>query len=114
VLCWGGVGRTGVIVGCWSARHGGQPALARLRELWKQCPKSQNRGSPETAAQEKYVAGWRETAGIPWALGNVHLLALIFLASAAVMNPRFPRAATPCAARSAVMRRLPSAQSKPS
>jgi uncharacterized membrane protein YfcA len=32
------------------------------------------------------VAGWRETAGVPWALGNVHLLALIFLASAAIIT----------------------------
>lgn len=36
VHCWGGVGRTGTVVGCWLARHGyaGQPALDKLHELW--------------------------------------------------------------------------------
>ena len=39
--CWGGVGRTGTIVGCWLARHGykGQAAIDRLQELWSQCTK---------------------------------------------------------------------------
>jgi hypothetical protein len=62
VHCWGGVGRTGVIVGCWLARHGypGESALARLQELWQQCPKSAYRVSPETMAQKQYVAMWRE------------------------------------------------------
>jgi hypothetical protein len=61
--CWGGVGRTGLIVGCWLARHGlgGEAALARLRELWQQCPKSANRVSPETEAQEQYIVTWRES-----------------------------------------------------
>ena len=33
--CWGGVGRTGTVVGCWLTRHGypGSPALERLAEL---------------------------------------------------------------------------------
>ncbi len=32
VHCWGGVGRTGTVVGCWLARHGqsGETALDRL------------------------------------------------------------------------------------
>jgi hypothetical protein len=57
VHCWGGVGRTGVIVGCWLARHGyaGQASLDRLHELWRQCPKSAYRQSPETRQQEQYV-----------------------------------------------------------
>ncbi len=60
--CWGGVGRTGVIVGCWLARHGlkGEAALAKLRELWLQCPKSVTRNSPETLAQEQYIVQWEE------------------------------------------------------
>ncbi len=35
VHCWGGVGRTGVIIGCWLARHGhpGAAALQRVRQL---------------------------------------------------------------------------------
>lgn len=62
VHCWGGVGRTGVIVGCWLARHGyaGEGALARLRELWRQCPKSTGRPSPETSDQEQYIVAWTE------------------------------------------------------
>ncbi|NLE99845.1 MAG: hypothetical protein GX601_02595 [Anaerolineales bacterium] len=60
VHCWGGVGRTGVVVGCWLARHGlqGQAALDRLRMLWRQCPKSAYRNSPETPEQEKYILQW--------------------------------------------------------
>ncbi len=60
VHCWGGVGRTGVIIGCWLARHGfgGEAALMRLRELWRQCPKSVFRRSPETPEQEQYILSW--------------------------------------------------------
>lgn len=61
--CWGGVGRTGVIVGCWLARHGwhGDAALSRLSDLWQHCPKSAKRASPETVEQENYVKAWRES-----------------------------------------------------
>ncbi len=62
VHCWGGVGRTGTVVGCWLARHGlaGEAALAKLEELWGQCPKSQFRRSPETQHQRNYIAAWQE------------------------------------------------------
>ena len=60
--CWGGIGRTGVIVGCWlSSRQGLQAdaALTRLAELWRACPKSARRPqSPETAEQRGYVLDW--------------------------------------------------------
>ena len=62
VHCWGGVGRTGVIVGCWLARHGypGEAALHRLRkELWPACPKSAYRRSPETREQARYICEWQ-------------------------------------------------------
>lgn len=61
VHCWGGVGRTGVIVGCWLARRcgSGQQALDRLAELWRRCPKSARRPTPETAEQMEYVRNWR-------------------------------------------------------
>jgi len=60
VHCWGGIGRTGVIVGCWLARHGyeDEAALARLLELWLQCPKSVNGPSPETPEQKQYILEW--------------------------------------------------------
>jgi protein-tyrosine phosphatase len=63
VHCWGGVGRTGVIVGCWLSRHGhkGKAALSLLRELWQQCPKSAYLRSPETKEQEQFILKWEET-----------------------------------------------------
>jgi len=63
VHCWGGVGRTGVIVGCWLARHGfpGKAALSCLHELWRQNPKSKFKRSPETRAQERYISQWKES-----------------------------------------------------
>jgi protein-tyrosine phosphatase len=63
VHCWGGVGRTGTIVGCWLARngHGGKAAVFRLREIWQQCPKSAYRNAPETPEQERYIIEWKET-----------------------------------------------------
>lgn len=60
--CWGGVGRTGTMVGCWLSRHGyrGKDALERLRTLWRKCAKSRYRRSPETRKQEKYILEWKE------------------------------------------------------
>lgn len=62
VHCWGGVGRTGLIVGCWLARHGqkGQSALDTLNEMWQQCAKSKSRRSPETREQEEFIRTWVE------------------------------------------------------
>jgi hypothetical protein len=47
--CWGGIGRTGTIVGCWLARHGfaGRAAWEKLSSLWRWCPKSRYRQSPK-------------------------------------------------------------------
>ena len=63
VHCWGGVGRTGTLVGCWLVRHGysGHDALERVRELWSGCPKSTWLRSPETPTQEDYIINWSET-----------------------------------------------------
>jgi hypothetical protein len=62
VHCWGGVGRTGTIVGCWLARRGheGRDALDRLNQLWQCCPKSEVRTAPETHEQAQYILNWRE------------------------------------------------------
>jgi len=62
IHCWGGVGRTGTMVGCWLARHGlaGDAALAKLEELWGRCPKSRFRKSPETEPQRDYILSWKE------------------------------------------------------
>ena len=63
VHCFGGVGRTGTIVGCWLVRHGrsGDEALERLDELWRDCPKSSRHPrSPQMPEQLDYVRNWRE------------------------------------------------------
>ena len=60
VHCWGGIGRTGTVVGCWMARHGrarGQDVLALLRELRKADPTAY-RESPETDEQRLVVTSW--------------------------------------------------------
>lgn len=63
--CWGGVGRTGLVVGCWlSSRQGlhGDRALEHLAHLWRQCPKSHRLPrSPETKDQREYVQSWHVT-----------------------------------------------------
>ncbi|MDZ7855084.1 protein-tyrosine phosphatase family protein [Sphaerotilus sp.] len=60
--CWGGIGRTGVIVGCWLATQQavtGEAALQQLAQLWSTCPKSKRRPhSPETEQQRRYVVDW--------------------------------------------------------
>ena len=61
VHCWGGIGRTGTVVGCWLVRHGlddGDPlrTITRLRrgvpDAWA--------ASPQTAAQRAMVTGWKQ------------------------------------------------------
>ena len=60
VHCWGGVGRTGTIIGCYYVYKGFDfvSALVRLRESFKQCPKSERRKTPETLEQEKFIADY--------------------------------------------------------
>ena len=63
VHCWGGVGRTGTVVGCYLVRHGlpGAAALDRLAELWSSVAKVSRRPtSPETRSQVRFVLGWQE------------------------------------------------------
>ncbi len=61
VHCWGGVGRTGTVVGCWLAERAGSgdQALLQLAELWHTVEKFPRKPrSPETAAQRAYVRAW--------------------------------------------------------
>ena len=61
--CWGGVGRTGTVVGCWLVRHGktGDEALGQLAEWWQGVAKVHRQPrSPETAEQFRYVREWTE------------------------------------------------------
>lgn len=57
IHCWGGVGRTGVIVGCYYVYRGAtyEQALKLLRQSFKQCPKSERRKTPETQEQEEFI-----------------------------------------------------------
>jgi protein-tyrosine phosphatase len=65
VHCWGGVGRTGTVVGCHLVRRGssGAEALARVAELFSCMEKSGWRRSPETEAQCAFVREWIESVG---------------------------------------------------
>ena len=63
VHCWGGVGRTGTVVGCWLVRHGhaGDEALRRIAEWWQGVEKIRfHPHSPETHQQRDYVRNWAE------------------------------------------------------
>ena len=63
VHCWGGVGRTGTVVGCYLVRHGmtGEEALAWLRHVWRTVKQSGwHPATPETREQQRYVRNWRE------------------------------------------------------
>lgn len=60
VHCWGGIGRTGTVVGCFLVRHSldGESALSRLAELRKSTPKGWLE-APESPEQVKMVREWR-------------------------------------------------------
>lgn len=63
VHCWGGVGRTGTVVGCWLVRHGqtGDAALRQVAEWFQQMQKARPYSrSPETSQQRTYVREWAE------------------------------------------------------
>lgn len=63
IHCWGGVGRTGTVVGCHLVRSGlsGEVALQRLSELFSVMEKAVLRESPETPEQREWVLAWEET-----------------------------------------------------
>jgi protein-tyrosine phosphatase len=61
VHCWGGVGRTGMVVGCYLVRHGNtnEQALALVNKLYKTRPKNPYLvRSPETNEQIEFVLNW--------------------------------------------------------
>lgn len=63
VHCWGGVGRTGTVIGCYLVRHeqlSGSEALAHLAQQWKGVAKSHRKPhTPETAAQFQLVESFK-------------------------------------------------------
>lgn len=63
VHCWGGIGRTGTVIGCWLIRHG-YATPERVFELierlrWSD-PKVRTRISPETDKQMNFVRRWQK------------------------------------------------------
>lgn len=64
VHCWGGVGRTGTIIGCFLADQMKQDYVEVtnvLRRLWSDCPKSKWRDSPETRLQHWFIRNYALT-----------------------------------------------------
>lgn len=59
VHCWGGIGRTGTVIGCWLVEQGltGDEALRRIAELRRHTPDGRTR-SPESDEQCRYVCEW--------------------------------------------------------
>ena len=59
VHCYGGVGRTGTVVGCYLREQGyaGQEALAEIARLRRGLPNGW-RPSPETDAQRQMIVAW--------------------------------------------------------
>jgi protein-tyrosine phosphatase len=59
VHCWGGIGRTGTVIGCWLVEAGlaGEAAIERIAELRDRTPERWTR-SPETDEQCRYVCEW--------------------------------------------------------
>ena len=68
VHCWGGVGRTGTVVGCHLVRGGcaGGEALRQVAALFATMSAEKvawhTTGSPQTDAQRAFVRAWREGA----------------------------------------------------
>ena len=63
VHCWGGLGRTGMAVGCYLVRHGrtGEQALKQIADFWRTRTGLRYQPmSPETPAQARFVLDWRE------------------------------------------------------
>lgn len=63
--CWGGVGRTGTVVGCYLVRHGldASSALRKLQQLWSTVSPSKRLRHPqvpETLAQRQFIERWAE------------------------------------------------------
>jgi hypothetical protein len=67
IHCWGGIGRTGTVVGCWLRECGHDPeaALAHVQHLYSSHMAKAKAGkypeSPQTEAQKNYVRRWNIT-----------------------------------------------------
>lgn len=55
IHCWGGVGRTGTIVGCYLASDNYDSTMKILRYVFSAMPKASHRVTPETKEQENFI-----------------------------------------------------------
>ncbi|MCS6796624.1 MAG: dual specificity protein phosphatase family protein [Raineya sp.] len=62
VHCWGGVGRTGTVVGCFLQRHGytDSHTVLPMIEYLKRTTDLVHRLSPETDEQRAFVCNWQK------------------------------------------------------
>ena len=61
IHCWGGIGRTGTVVGCWLIRHGhATPELVgdMISELRVGDVEAGYRVSPEAESQWDFILNW--------------------------------------------------------
>lgn len=61
IHCWGGIGRTGTVIGCFLIRHGmadKSNVIEMIRYLRRSDPKIE-RESPETEEQRQFVLDWK-------------------------------------------------------
>jgi hypothetical protein len=63
VHCADGHGRTGMVVGCYLARHGiavGKDAVEKIRELRRSDPLLAEHKSPTAMIEERFILRWKE------------------------------------------------------
>ena len=56
--CWGGLGRTGVVVGCWLKRHGEENPVAKIHQLRRGVINA-SQTSPQSNCQFKLIESWK-------------------------------------------------------
>lgn len=74
VHCWGGIGRTGIVIGCYLVRHGmeSEAALTLINKLYRTRPPNPfYPRSPETDEQIRFVRNWREAPAAKGAKGRI-------------------------------------------
>ena len=63
IHCWGGVGRTGTVIGCWLLRHRlatPDHVIETLQRLRHADTVRGHRRSPENDLQEQFILNWKE------------------------------------------------------
>ncbi len=66
VHCWGGIGRTGTVVGCWMRQdgHSADEAFTRIAEL-RAHTRDVDIPSPQTRQQREFVTLWKSRGAAP-------------------------------------------------